>query len=249
MTRTTQALVLTLVGATLVRLTLTDAYLRYVNAWMRWPLLASGVLLVAVALVVVLRQPAAADADHPQHGGHEPHEPHEGGGGHEDDEHAGHVSRSAWLLLAPVLVVFTISPPALGAYSAERSANELPASAAEGAELPLPPSEGPLEIDVVDFVVRVQFDEARSLMGREVSVVGFVSGDDEGNWYVTRMDMNCCAADAAANRIMVTGAEAPERNSWVRVTGEWDPLDGGEPTSTMAASDVEAVEAPRNTYG
>jgi uncharacterized repeat protein (TIGR03943 family) len=236
MTRTTQALVLTLVGATLVRLTLTDAYLRYVNTWMRWPLLASGVLLVAVALVVVLRQPAAGDGS-------------DGRGDHEDGDHESHVSRSAWLLLAPVLVVFTISPPALGAYSAERSANELPASAAEGAELPLPPSEGPLEIDVVDFVVRVQFDEARSLAGREVSVVGFVSGDDEGNWYVTRMDMNCCAADAAANRIMVTGAEAPERNSWVRVTGEWDPLDGGEPTSAMAASDVEAVEAPRNTYG
>jgi uncharacterized membrane protein YcgQ (UPF0703/DUF1980 family) len=83
-------------------------------------------------------------------------------------------------------------------------------------------------------------------------VTGFVSGDDEGNWYVTRMDMNCCAADASANRIMVTGlddADVPERNSWVRVTGEWDPLDGGRPTSTMAASDVGPVDAPRNTYG
>lgn len=238
MTRTTQALVLTLVGATLVRLTLTDAYLRYVNAWMRWPLLVSGVLLVAVALVRVLR-PGEAPHEDGQDDGHE---------GHDD----GHVSRSAWLLLAPVLVVFTVSPPALGAYSAERSANELPASAAEGAELPLPASDGPLEIDVVDFVVRVQFDEARSLVGREVVVTGFVSGDEDGNWYVTRMDMNCCAADASANRIMVTGLDAedvPERNSWVRVTGEWDPLDGGRPTSAMAASDVEPIEAPRNTYG
>ncbi len=237
MTRTTQALVLTLVGATLVRLTLTDAYLRYVNAWMRWPLLVSGVLLVAVALARVLRaDERSADED-----------------GVTADEHLdGHVSRSAWLLLAPVLVVFTVSPPALGAYSAERSANELPASAAEGAELPLPASDGPLEIDVVDFVVRVQFDEARSLVGREVVVTGFVSGDEDGNWYVTRMDMNCCAADASANRIMVTGPaaeDAPERNSWVRVTGEWDPLDGGRPTSAMAASAVEPVEAPRNTYG
>ncbi|GAA1906944.1 TIGR03943 family protein [Nocardioides lentus] len=229
---TTQALVLTLVGATLVRLTLTEAHLRYVNDWMRWPLLASGVLLVVVALLQVLRPGAVRT------GRGEPDE---------QDDHG--VSRAAWLLLAPVLVVFTISPPALGAWSAERSSNEVPAREAEGAELPLPPSEGPLEIEVVDFVVRVQYDDARSLEGRDVSVVGFVSGDDEGNWYVTRMSMACCAADASASRIMVTGADAPPRDSWVRVTGRWDPLDGGRPRSAMAASAVEPVAAPLDPYG
>lgn len=226
MAPTTQALVLTLVGATLVRLTLTDAHVRYVNEWMRWPLLASGVLLVGLALARVLRPAPGTEEDGSDEG----------------------VSRAAWLLLAPVLVVFTISPPALGAYSAERSSNQVPAREAEGAELPLPPSDGPLEISVLDFVVRVQYDEARSLQDRDVTVVGFVSGDDDGNWYVTRMSMACCAADASASRIMVTGADAPPRDSWVRVTGRWDPLEGGTPRSAMAASEVEGVEAPRNPY-
>ena len=98
MKRATQTLLLAITGAVLLRMAVGDAYLRYVNSWMRWPLIACGVLLIGLALVDVFREQ-----------------------GSQDDEHEAHVPRAAWLLFAPSLVFFLIAPPALGAHFAERA--------------------------------------------------------------------------------------------------------------------------------
>jgi hypothetical protein len=74
---------LLLVGAMLIRLTVTDAYQRYVRIGMGPLLLIAGVLLAALGTVAVVRALRAgpdADADHTDH------EDHTGHAGHEDSE-------------------------------------------------------------------------------------------------------------------------------------------------------------------
>ena len=110
MTRVTQGVLLTLVGAVLIRITIDDTYLRYVNTWMRWPILACGLVLVLLSvsdLATGGRHPDADQAADPA-GNQGPH----------------HVPRAAWLLFLPPLVIFFITPPALGAFLAGLAVSE-----------------------------------------------------------------------------------------------------------------------------
>lgn len=227
MTRAAQALVLTALGGIALRVSWTDEYARYVNEWMRWPLFASGLLLVGLAATAALG-PMADD----------------------EDEHT--TTRFAWLLLLPVLVAFVVQPPALGAYVAERNANDLDASAyTDVAVAPLPEGEVS-DLPVASFVARAATDEGSSLVDRDVRLTGFVTVDDGGSWYVTRLSIACCAADAAAFRVRVDGAEAPPEEQWIEVTGTWVEGTGvgsgrGE-TPALAAADVVTIEPPQRPY-
>ncbi|WP_193609442.1 TIGR03943 family putative permease subunit [Nocardioides lijunqiniae] len=238
-TRATQGVLLTLVGAVLIRITIDDTYLRYVNTWMRWPILVCGVVLVLLSvsdLVTSSRGPdEGTDEGTDEEPGEEPHR----------------APRTAWLLFLPPLVIFFVSPPALGAFLAER-ATEAPAPSSEQLDSMLAPlpEEDPVELSVTEFFVRAVYDQGVSLPERRVSLVGFVSLDDDGHWYVTRLGINCCAADATVTRVVVTGADAPPRDQWVRVTGTWVDGSGTEKGTTPAvdAEDVETVPAPRYEY-
>ncbi|MER6175294.1 hypothetical protein [Streptosporangium sp. NPDC001681] len=53
-------------------------------------------------------------------------------------------------------------------------------------------------------------DDKKSLIDREVKLTGFVSpARKKGQWYVTRMQIACCAADAFPPKIAVKGLRAP----------------------------------------
>ena len=98
MRRDVQAIVLILVGGAVLRITIGDTFLNYVQEPMRpWLLLSGGILVVlgVLALIDVLRKGRAADDEATPHD--EPHE-HDDGHGH---GHGG--PRAAWLLLLPVL--------------------------------------------------------------------------------------------------------------------------------------------------
>ncbi len=237
MTRATQGVLLTLVGAVLIRITVDDTYLRYVNTWMRWPVLLCGVVLVLLSvsdLVTSSRDPRS-ESD-----------------GDEDREDVAHrVPRAAWLLFLPPLVIFFVSPPALGAFLAERATEAPPPSSGQLDSMLAPlPDEDPVEMGVTEFFVRAVYDQGVSLPERRVSLVGFVSLDEDGHWYVTRLGINCCAADATVTRVVVRGADAPPRDQWVRVTGTWVDGSGTEEDTAPAvdAEDVTTVEAPRYEY-
>lgn len=237
MTRSTQGILLTLIGGVLIRITTSDVYLRYVNTWMRWPILVCGVVLVLLSISDLLGWRTATTHE-------EPGDPHQDEAGHP-------VPRAAWLLFLPPLVIFFISPPALGAYLAER-ATEAPAPSSEQLESMLAPlsDEDPVPLTVTEFYVRAVYDQGLSLPGHRVSVVGFVSLDADDNWYVTRLGINCCAADATVNRVVATGVDAPPRDQWVRVTGTWVEGSGVEQNTQPAiqVEEVEEVDAPRYEY-
>lgn len=232
---TTQGLVLAFLGVVLVRLAVGGDYLSFVTPWMRWPVLVSGALLVVIAAAPALgftearAERAAQDGDRaPEHG----------------------VPAVTWLLLLPGLVVFTVSPPALGAYLAERRADDVPSVSPTSTFSPLPAGD-PVDVELEEFVWRAQVDEGTTLVDRSVRLTGFVTVDDDGGWYVTRMSIACCAADATVVRVRVEGAGAvPDRDTWVQVTGTWTAGTGSDRREVprIAPTDVLPVESPRQTY-
>ncbi|SES40433.1 TIGR03943 family protein [Streptomyces sp. yr375] len=227
----------------------TDEYLRLVKAGMRPLLVASGVVLLGLGVTEAWASRRRPDQhDHDSGHGHEG-EREEGGGGHGHD-HSG-VPRVAWLLFLPVLSLLFYAPPALGSYTASRE----PAKAVavqEDAFDPLPAT-SPLPITLTDFTQRVQQDKSKAIAGRAVVMTGFASpaaAKDDG-WYLTRIIVSCCAADASSVKVLVHGVAAPKSDTWVNVTGTWHA--GGTLGTSSAAVAVDArgvvkVRKPSNSY-
>lgn len=240
MTTRTQVVVLTLVGALLVRISLTGEYTRFVNEWLRWPLVVTGALLVLVSFAHLV----GLSGDREDTPGAE-------GDGHEHaDGHAHGVPLSAWFLLAPVFVVFVVAPPALGSYVAERRSNAYPPP--DRVAMNALPAGEVVDTTVREFVVRAQYDPGRSLEDRVVRMVGFVSTNARGEWFLTRLSVGCCAADAAAYKIEVTGhVDQPPEDSWIELTGTWVPTSEeqrGATTPEIVAQRVVPTEEPARPY-
>jgi uncharacterized repeat protein (TIGR03943 family) len=264
MSRATQGLALAFLGAVVLRVSLTDEHLRYVKDWMQIPLILSGILLMIMAVGPLLGPRDDEDAAHDGEAGSDGHaglgEHGEHGAldvgetldsrdsGHDDGRGHGHgVPAVTWLLLLPGLITFVIAPPALGAYLAERRTSEVPEVApAVVAELP---GDGEVSLQLNDFLWRAKA-VPESITGRPVTMTGFVSYDEAGEWYLTRLSLRCCAADAAAYRVKVEAADTPPRDTWLEVTGTWvedTGPDSGTPVTVEAIS-VQEIEPPTDTY-
>ena len=273
MTRDVGAVLLVLVGGAVLRISVGDVYLRYVKDTLRPWLLVSGGILVLLGLLTLLDVWRAARADQrvTAEGADGAGEPpavvvdpvelsdptdHDGvgcdGDDHDGHDHAGHgAPRAAWLLLLPVLAIFLVAPPALGAFSAERETAVVTAPAVDSDVPPLPPGD-PVAVLLSDYASRAVWDDGRSLAGRTIELTGFASKAPDGGWYLTRLSLTCCAADAVATKITVKDAPyAPPRNTWVTVTGEWVP-GGGTQSETaipwIRATTMAEVPAPKNPY-
>jgi uncharacterized repeat protein (TIGR03943 family) len=110
-------------------------------------------------------------------------------------------------------------------------------------------------VGLLDYASRAVFDQGRSLAGRRVRVLGFVVLGDDGQVYLARMIVSCCAADARPIKIGLTGALPADLapDVWLSVTGSYnpktidDPVNGATiPFLTVAA--VEPAEQPANPY-
>ena len=241
MRRDVQAVILILVGGAILRISIGDTYLNYVKESMRPWLIASGVVLAVLgvlALIDVIRGGRASDEATPHD---EPHE-------HDGHGHA-HGPRAAWLLLLPVLAIFLVAPPALGAYAAARDTTNA-IQPREAKAPPLPPGD-PVEVTVSDYVGRAVWDDGRSLEGRNVEMTGFVTPNPDGGWWLTRLALSCCAADAIASKIQAVDAQDLPANTWVTITGTWIP-GGGTKSDTaiplVQVTDLVEVPQPKNPY-
>lgn len=240
MSRDVQGIVLMLVGIIVLRISWGTTYLNYVKEGMRPFLLASGAILLVLGLLALLDR-----LRHQDHDGDEVDDVDDGHGHH----HGG--PRSAWLLLLPVLTVFVIAPPALGAYSAAKDiTNSVPTDTMLP---PLPPGD-PVPMYLSDYVTRAVWEEGVSLEGRTVELTGFVLPTEDG-WQLARLQIACCAADAFASKVQPV--EVPEEyaalpeGTWVTVTGRWVPSEG-EPTAAtvpeVRVDSITVIPAPENPY-
>ncbi|MEU6552881.1 TIGR03943 family protein [Streptomyces sp. NPDC046915] len=240
MKRPLPVILLALTGAGLLYASLfTDVYLRYVRPGMHLMLVASGVVLLALAAAEAWswRKPDADD-----HGGAEHHDEEHG------HDHAG-VPRAAWLLLLPALSLLLYAPPALGAYTASHAAAKEVTRQSHFDPLP---ATSPLPITLTDFTRRVQQDRGQAVKGRTVRMTGIVTPAGKGGgWYLTRIIISCCAADAQTVKVRVYGAQAPSANTWVAVTGAWHPggtLGTSSAPAALDARTLKKVPRPVNGY-
>ncbi|GAA0420390.1 TIGR03943 family putative permease subunit [Streptomyces luteireticuli] len=230
MRRGAQAVLLVLTGAGLLRISLlTDLYLRYVQPGLRPYLVASGVLLILLGALGAARRPVA---DH--------------GHGHEH----GHGAWAAWLLYAPALALLLAPPAALGAYTAARDDGRVAPAAADGRPRPLP-ARPTIELSLPEFGSLATWGTSRPLAGRTVRLTGFAAPGENGTWYLSRLVITCCAADARVVKVRIHGAQPPPPDTWVAVTGTWHPT--GEPGTNTArpaldASAVTRIPPPDDPY-
>jgi uncharacterized repeat protein (TIGR03943 family) len=218
--RDTQHVLLVLLGGALLRIAVDDTYLRYVRPSHRWLLLAAGAVMVVLAVVALVRDRTGAPAEHPH-------------------EHAGrHVP---WLLLAPVLVIALVAPPALGADAASRSGSRNAVVQDSDVFAPLPPGAVP-ELAVAEFVQRAAWDTTGTLDGREVALTGFVVRRGAAT-ELARMTIACCAADARPNRVRLVGGHGDvAQDTWVRVHGTVAPGSATAATGYVPALTVTSME-------
>jgi uncharacterized repeat protein (TIGR03943 family) len=236
MRRETQNILLVLLGGALLKISFTGTYLRYVKAGHQWLLITAGIVMILLAAVSIVREIRGA---------------------RDLDEHGhSHPARSAWLLLLPVLAVFLVGPPALGADSVERAAGNSPnppSTEGEGSALfPALPAGDPLALPLSEFATRAAWDRAHSLDNRDARLTGFVvqEGDDT---YVARLAIACCAADAFPVKIRLTDEELShlEDNSWIEVVARLQPgtaTKANEYVPSVTVRSVRSVEEPEDPY-
>jgi len=203
--RDAQAVLLLLVGGTLLKIGLLGTYVRYVKPGLLPLLLAGGIALVAVAGATLWSHVGAAGRAERSHGDHDAHGE----------------SRVGWLLLVPTLALLLFAPPALGSFQADRNGTAL-SSQAESDFVPLPDGD-PVRLSLLEYASRAVFDEGRSLAGRRVVLSGFVILRPGAQPYLARMVVSCCAADARPIKVGLDGSLPPELSAdeWVEVEGSF----------------------------
>jgi uncharacterized repeat protein (TIGR03943 family) len=265
--RDTGNVLLVLVGGAILRISIGDTFLRYVRGGLQIPLLLAGSILVLLGLISLWREnpgrraaPAGQDAladtssgEQVAHGraATDTLVPEPVAVGHAHDGHE-HGNRVAWLLLLPVFAIFLIAPPALGSYAADRSTvSRVPPPASSYPPLP---AGDPLTMRLDEYEARAVWDGGRNMADRTFKLIGFVSVRPGGGYYLTRMVISCCAADAVAVRISVTGAAGEFRaDTWIEVVGHYDGLDRSRekevgPVAVIRADSVQQIAAPREPY-
>jgi len=217
-----------LVGAVLLRLTVTGTYRRYVRVEMGPWLAIAGVAVVVLGVVTLVR----AFRDQRLDDGH----------GHEPGS-----DRAGWLLLAPIAALLLVAPPTLGSYGVGRAAA---VDIREGAPVfrRLSADASPVAMTLLEFGQRAFEGDGASFDGASVRLTGFVAGPDGDGFRLARYQIACCAADAAPVVIRVIGVHGgtPPPDQWVIVTGRFEP--GGGNLPLLAATTVTPIPPPDEPY-
>jgi uncharacterized repeat protein (TIGR03943 family) len=230
--RETQNVLLVLLGGALCKIACNGSYLRYVKPSALPFLISAGVVILALGVISIGRDVRA---------------------GRTAPDHHDHAGRSPWLLVLPVLAIFLVAPPALGADTVSRSARTVAPRQPTNAFPPLP-AEPVAALRMSDFVTRAVWDDAGSLHGRQVRLVGFVVHGTQDTTYLGRLVMACCAADVTPVKVRLEGyrglAVLPQ-DAWFEVRGQVVPGSARSNTHftpTFTVSELHQVPPPTEPY-
>ena len=256
MNKSLQSAVVSVIGVIAVTAAFNGLYLNFVKPSLRWWLVLAGTILLGIGIAGLLtgtrRDQARDGVTDAAHGSRSAR--------HTDSAHEHLGPRVGWAILVPFVILSVVVPSPLGSYAASRQSGSVAsrpavvASASDG--LSLPPGD-PVAMTLGEFSGRALFDETKSMTGRQVSLVGFVTvpeagGPGEpGDWYITRIALSCCAADGYPIKVVVRGADAPATDTWVNVLGGWEPGNGGtedQPLAIVSADSVVEIEQPEEPY-
>jgi len=253
MRRETQNILLVLLGGALLKIALNGTYLNYVKPGLQPWLIVSGAVMVLLAGVAIatdiLRARRAAHASETASAPAvtagvavaEHDHPHDDGHGHSHG-----AARSAWMLLMPVLAIFLIAPPALGADSVNRAGGRTVASEQRQDQViktkfPPLPAGSVVPMRMADVATRAAWDATNSLNGRTLELTGFVVHDAAGV-YVARLVITCCAADAMPVKARLVGAEGLADDQWITVTGQVRPDSAVQADNYVPVFDTTSVK-------
>lgn len=255
MNKETQSLITLLIGGALLRISVTDVYLRYVKEGLRPFLIVSAVALLVIGAATLWREMTSrTGGDHAdkrrRRRGEAEHDNHD----HDEHGHSHGAPWAAWLLVLPVFAIFLIAPPSLGSYAAQRTGTSVTAPAANSDYPPLPAGEN-VPLTVLDYATRAVFERGASLSGRTVTLTGFTSPREGGGVRLTRMILTCCAADGRPVKITLSG-DLPSKlkaDTWVQVTGTYDKrLDNdsvnGEKIPYFKVDSLKRIPKPAQPY-
>jgi uncharacterized repeat protein (TIGR03943 family) len=156
---------------------------------------------------------------------------------------------AAVALVAPLLVLFMVPSPTLGALAADRKSGNGDARRA------LPPPKravgDPISLLDLSWAASVpEFRERRGVRdGAPVEFTGLVSQARYESIVVSRFQITCCAADAIPYGVEVTArgiGNSVTKDKWVRVRGTV-AIDGDR--LTVASREVHGVSEPDDPYG
>jgi uncharacterized repeat protein (TIGR03943 family) len=219
-----------LVGALLARLSVGGTYTRYVREEMGPWLLVAGTLLAVLGLVGVVRallRPRNTS----------------GVDGHDH----GHGERVGWLLLAPVVALLMVAPPALGSYGVDRST--VVAVNSGGRTFTPLPAGATVPMTLLEFDERAADHGGASFGSTPVRLTGFVAQTHDGPGFrLARYQIACCAADAVAAVARIVGAsgDPPARDTWVVVTGTYRQSSDAIPE--LLVSSLSTIAPPADPY-
>lgn len=241
MRRSTEGAVLLAVGAVTANLAVSGAFQSYVRTGLRIPLLICAVLLFVVGAPAAF---AKEDDDPEQLLGH-------------DHVHGGVAGRVGVALLVPVVAVFLVAPAPLGAFAADRGAQNQSVEAVasnRGFEPLAVGADGVAQPSMREFLIRA-YNAPELVEGVPVRLIGFVVAADAGgvDYLLTRFTMSCCAADALPLQVAVSGAPAvPAVEEWVAVEGTWSgdmvEIADGSPIPLLSVVDQQPTQQPDQPY-
>lgn len=223
MSRETQNVLLLLLGGAILQISIGGTFVRYVKPSLHPYLLASGFVIVTLAVAAIARDVRR--------------------GGPSKDEHE-HSSKPYWMLLVPAAVILFVAPPALSV-SALPDRGVTTEAVDRKTFPPLPDGDAP-EVEFLDVVRRAAQDDSGSLDGREITVTGMRVVNPDGTVDIARVLIVCCAADARSIRIRL---DRPVEGEWLRIRGtvaQSSRATGNVPTMTVTG--VEQLPVPQNTY-
>jgi uncharacterized repeat protein (TIGR03943 family) len=275
MKREAQAVVFVVLGAVLLKLVISGEYLNYVRSVLEPYLILAGLILMALGAVGLVRDwrgraaieradQVAAEARIRTHGpgavtatayedalrpvatvAVEDHD-HEAGA----HRHGAVAHGVGWLWILPIFVLLLVPPPALGSFAAQRGAVVVPQPAG-ALKYPALTGADPVKMEVNDYARRAIWNRGKTLEGHLIQLTGFVT-PHSGGWYLTRMKVSCCAADARPYQVQIDGYTKPiARDTWVRVEGTWEPSTGSNQRTQvprMKASVVDFIAKPSQPY-
>jgi uncharacterized repeat protein (TIGR03943 family) len=165
------------------------------------------------------------------------------------------------VMVAPVLLVFAVPSPSLGAFAVQRKQGTkaaFEAAARKAVHRTPPPADAPLD---PAFIMTLTWaaqnpKRAEALLGTPLNLVAFVSREPDASggteMDITRFITACCAADAVPASVEVAPDETLKRlpslsnDTWVQVKG----IVAIVPSRKYGAlaSSVETVDEPSDPY-
>jgi uncharacterized repeat protein (TIGR03943 family) len=220
---------------------------KVINNQLNWYINLRFLVLTQIGIVflAILAQRLFTEARHPHE--HRQDDKH-------DHEHA-FAPANLWIMFIPLLIGVLI--PAKPLDSSAVSAKGLASSSAlvssqSSSKLFQTESE---QRNVLDWVKLFYFEKDLSpYIGQRASVVGFVYFDDQlpqGQFFVSRFIISCCAADAYAVGMIVDWPDVASLKGdvWVKVSGPVEAVSFDNGTSPLIRAEaVEIVSPPDQPY-